>query len=173
LEYGYTVNASDFTVSNIYPYDVALNQASIGNHILGRKSSCAKNIIDYADLYGYTYHSINQGYAKCSTLVINQNAIISADSGIISFAKDIGINTLKIENGVNEITLNGYNYGFIGGASAVYKDKVFFFGNLSLHSAANEIINFCQSNNATPISLGSEPLCDIGGAIILPYINER
>ena len=170
-EYGYKIVCSDFDVSNEYPNDVALNQAVIGKNILGRKKSCATDILDYTALHGYSYKSIKQGYAKCSTLILNEKAIISADTSIIDVANSIGIKTLKINNGINEITLDGYDYGFIGGASTVYDSKVFFFGNLNLHSQATQIIDFCKSNNSLPISLGAERLCDIGGAIILPYIN--
>ena len=172
-EYGYKINPSRFELSCEYPNDVALNQAIIGKNIIGRKDSCARDIIAYAEANGYNYHSIKQGYAKCSTLIINENAIISADAGIIALADRLGINALKINNGENEIALDGYNYGFIGGASASHDGKVFFFGDLKLHSQAEEIIKFCKDNQATPISLGKEKLYDIGGAIILPHLNEK
>ncbi len=171
-EYGYNIVSLDFEVSNAYPYDVALNQAIIGNHVIGRKESAAVGALEYALAHQYTYHNVNQGYAKCSTLILNEKAIISADAGIISLAKTLGVNALKIENGVSEITLDGYDYGFIGGASAIYCDKVFFFGNLNLHSNARQIADHCMSNGLFPISLGEEGLCDVGGAIILPYLNN-
>ena len=171
--YGYKITPLNFEVSSKYPNDVALNQAVIGRYILGRKESCAKEVLAYAEQHKYAYCSIKQGYAKCSTLIINEKAIISADKGIIDLAESLGINALKIDNGVNEITLDGYDYGFIGGASALYESNVFFFGSLSLHTQANKISDFCKSNGVFPISLGESPLCDVGGAIILPYLNEK
>lgn len=171
--YGYKINHSDFCVSNEYPNDVSLNQAIIGKSVIGRKDVCAKNILEYIKKNDYVYCSVKQGYAKCSTLILNDKAIICADSGITSIAQTLNVKTLKIENGINEITLDGYNYGFIGGASVVFKNKVFFFGDLSLHSQGKEIAKFCKDNGFSPISLGKEKLCDIGGAIILPYINGK
>ena len=169
--YGYKINSSTFTVSQKYPNDVALNQARIGKSIFGYSQSCDKSILKYLSEHGYTYHSVKQGYAKCSTLILGDNAIISADTNIVSTAKKLNIDTLKIENGSDEIILNGYDYGFIGGASAVYENKVFFFGNLSLHSQGKEISDFCKKNGFLPISIGTKKLCDVGGAIILPPLN--
>ena len=172
-DYGYKICKCDFEVSNKYPNDVSLNQAVIAKNIIGREQSCAKSVLEYAATHGFTYNSINQGYAKCSTLILNEKAVISADTSVIATVERLGISALKIRNGVIEITLDGYDYGFIGGASAVYEDKVYFFGNLSLHTDSDEITKFCQSNGMNPISLGKDKLCDIGGAIILPYIKSE
>ena len=172
-EYGYNINLSEFTVASEYPNDIALNQAIIGKNIIGRIDSCANSILEHSKSLGYSYKNTKQGYAKCSTLVLNENAIISADKNIISIAKTIDIDTLLIENGINQIILDGYNYGFIGGASTVYKNNVYFFGNLMLHNQYNEINEFCKKHGFSTVSLGKEMLCDIGGAIILPYIYEN
>jgi hypothetical protein len=150
---------------------VALNQAVVDKNILGYANSCAKSILKYASENGYNYQSIKQGYAKCSTLILGNKAIISADASIILMADKLNISRLKITNGINEIKLDGYDYGFIGGASAVYENKVFFFGNLSLHSQGKEISDFCKKNGFLPISIGTKKLCDVGGAIILPPLN--
>ena len=172
-KYGYKINISDFKVSSNYPSDISLNQAVIGKNIIGRYDSCAGAILKFAEEYGYDYCSIKQGYAKCSTLILGEKAIVSADAGIISLAENLGISTLKIENGINEKTHSGYNYGFIGGASAVYDQKVFFFGDISKHSQGKKIAQFCEDNGFTVISLGKEALSDVGGAIILPYLNKK
>ena len=172
-EYGYQINSSEFNISSKYPNDVALNQAVIAKNIFGLSKSCAKSILDCANKQGYEYHSIKQGYTKCSTLILGDKGIISADSTIINTAKKLGISTLKIENSPEEIVLNGYDYGFIGGASAVYEKTVFFFGNIMLHSQGREIVKFCRDNGFETVSLSQTRLCDIGGAIILPYINAK
>ena len=169
-KYGYQIKASSFDVSAKYPNDVALNQAVINKNIFGYKKSCAQSILEYANANGYTYHSIKQGYAKCSTLIIGDKAIISADLGIISLAEKLKLHTLKIENTSEDIELCGYDYGFIGGASAVFGKTVLFFGNITLHSYGDKITSFCHDNGFEVISLTQNRLCDIGGAIILPHL---
>ena len=172
-DYGYEINVSEFLVAADYPNDIALNQAVIGKSILGRADSVAKSITDYSDIHGYIYRNIKQGYAKCSTLVLNENAIISADKSVISAARALNVDALQIYNGASEIELFGYDYGFIGGASAVYNNTVFFFGDITLHSQGAEITEFCKKHGFSTLSLGNKRLCDIGGAIILPYINGK
>ena len=170
--YGYSVCPSSFEVSKAYPKDVALNQAVIGNAIVGKRESCAKSVLEHAELYGYSYVSVKQGYAKCSTLILGDEAVISADDGIITAARELGSDALKITNRVDEINLDGYDYGFIGGASAVYGDKVFFFGNLELHGQSAPIRKFCEKHGFRAVSLSDFPLCDLGGAVILPDISN-
>lgn len=170
---GYQINRSEFSVSDKYPNDVALNQAVLNKNIFGFKNNCAKSILEYANTNGYTYRSIKQGYAKCSTLILGDKAIISADTGIITLAEKLGVNALKIENTPEDITLDGYNYGFIGGASTTFEKTVFFFGDITLHSYGDKITSFCHDNGFKTVSLGKNPLCDIGGAIILPNLNTK
>ena len=170
--YGYRILPSSFNVSSDYPNDVALNQAVFKRTIVGRRESCAKSILDYATHREYAYRSVKQGYAKCSTLILGDKAIVSADDGILSVASELGFDTLKIRNGAREINLPGYDYGFIGGASAVCENEVFFFGDLSLHTQGKDIKDFCEKHGFCVNSLSSATLCDLGGAVILPDISN-
>ena len=172
-EYGYTVIPCDFEVKSTYPFDVSLNQAIIGKFILGNQKVCAKEILKYANNNSYSYVSTKQGYAKCSSLVLNEKAIITADDSITNIAKELEIDVLKITNGSSEIKLEGYDYGFIGGASTVYNKTVFFFGNISLHTNAKEICAFCEKYGFSIVSLSNSQLTDVGGAFILPYVKNR
>ena len=172
-EYGYKIKTIDTEISNEYPHDIPLNLACVGKYLFGKLDSTSERIKAFAKESNIIPVSVKQGYAKCSTLILNEDAVISADLGIISIAQDLNINTLQIENSVGSISLCGYDYGFIGGASTVYEDKVFFFGNHLLHSQGEKIDTFCKNRGYTPIPLGQETLCDVGGAIILPCLNEK
>lgn len=171
-EYGYDVIPCDFEVKSLYPHDVALNQALIGKYVVGKQDSCAKEIIKYVSENTYSYLAIKQGYAKCSTLILNKKAIVTADDSIISIAKDLDIDVLKIRNASTEIRLDGYDYGFIGGASAVYENNVYFFGNIELHQNGAQIQDFCKKHGFNVVSMSKEPLYDLGGAFILPFLNN-
>ena len=170
--FGYQIIPMDFNLSSKYPDDVTLNQAIIGKYVWGLKTACKNNILAYIEESGFEYFNVKQGYAKCSTLILNENAIISSDESIIKAANTIGIDTLKIENTDGNISLSGYNYGFIGGASFVCDNTVYFFGNLDLHSNNKEIRSFCESHGSSVISLDKDMLCDVGGAIILPCLKD-
>jgi hypothetical protein len=96
---------------------------------------------------------------------LNEDNAITADPGIYKKLTSLGINTLLIKCG--GISLPPYEYGFIGGASGVDGDTVFFLGNLDLHPSANEIKDFIMGLGMRVISLSDEPLSDLGGLIFI------
>ena len=69
------------------------------------------------------------------------------------------------ENG--DISLSPYEYGFIGGASGVFRDKLYFIGDLRLHRDAEKIENAARLQGLSPVSLGSFPLIDLGKIIFI------
>lgn len=152
-------------ISEKYPSNIALNAALVGNYLLCKASSLACEVTEYCKNNGIVIVNVNQGYTKCSTLVVNDNAIITADLGISRVAKHYGIDCLLINPG--HIYLNGSNYGFIGGASVVIGDNIYFFGDINHHPDSGNILEFVKNFNMNSISLTSEILFDVGGAVIL------
>ncbi|MFI3206608.1 MAG: hypothetical protein R3Y33_05130 [Clostridia bacterium] len=153
------------TPTNLYPNDCLLNCL-----ILGCKVFCLIKGIDiklkkYLIENDYELINVKQGYSKCSVLKLNENAIITADINIAEKAKENGIDVLLISQG--DIELADYDYGFIGGASAVIENKVFFFGNINLHSDANIIFDFINKYNMEIVCLSDDKLNDIGGFVEL------
>lgn len=59
--------------------------------------------------------NINQGYARCSTLILNNRTAVTADISVKNALEKDGAKVLLISSG--DIKLEGYDYGFIGGAS--------------------------------------------------------
>lgn len=108
---------------------------------------------------------VNQGYSKCSTIVLPKNNFITEDIGIYSALKEHGYNCLLIEKGY--VHLKGYDYGFIGGASAyLSKENVLIFlGDITAHPDYWAIENFCKSLNVDISYIENMPLTDIGGII--------
>ena len=76
-----------------------------------------------------------------------------------------GIKVTKIQNGA--IALPPYEYGFIGGAAGVFKDKVYFSGNVERHPDGKRIIDAITGEGFVPISLSDEPLADVGRIIFI------
>ena len=91
--------------------------------------------------------------------------MICADRGLERSFSANGIDVALIENG--GIALPPYEYGFIGGATGVFGNKVYFIGDYKRHPSAEIIENALSSEGYTPISLSDEPLFDLGGLIFL------
>ena len=166
--YGYTVTTCKAELSQKYPQDIAFNMLFVGNSIIGKIDFIAEEIKEYAQRNKIELLRVKQGYSKCSTLLLGDDAIICADDGIISEAERINLSTLKIENSHDAITLQGYGYGFIGGASGVFGKNVYFAGNIDLHPQVKKIAEFLTKFGFDAISLCEDKLCDVGGIIFLP-----
>ena len=149
-----------------YPSDVLFNGFTLCGRLFCNVKAFSKSVIAFAQKSGVETVNVKQGYAKCSTLVLDDSGIITADTSIANAAKEF-CKVLKISEG--GILLPPYDYGFIGGASAVIDSTVYFFGDIASHKNFNEILDFISECGFTAISLSDEPLFDCGGGI---WIDE-
>lgn len=148
-----------------YPKDCGLCAAVSGRNIICRKTSADGEILRLAGDYGYTLIDVPQGYSKCSCAVLADGAIITADRGIANVTQAKGIETLLISEG--NVELPGYSYGFIGGASGLCGNKLYFCGDLKSHPDHKAIEEFAQKHNTLCISLSDEMLYDVGSLIFI------
>lgn len=155
-----TLCAVDATASAQYPDDIGLNLFAVGKHLVGRTDKTPREILDYASEQGYTLHFVKQGYAKCSTVVLGNLAIISADPSILAAATEMGIASLSVSAG--GISLPGYDYGFLGGACGVFGNRVLFCGDFNTHPDGITIAAFCRQHGFETASLSDQPLFDVG-----------
>lgn len=109
---------------------------------------------------------VNQGYTRCSTIVIKENAFITEDEGIYNTLISSNKDRLLLTKGF--VQLKGYDYGFIGGASVMLKNSVLFFnGDILDHPDKNKIIDFLKKHEIILQFIKNKPLTDIGGGIII------
>lgn len=144
-----------------YPHDVGLNVLVMGKSIFCSIKSVAVEILDFAKLNGYSVINVKQGYSSCSVLVLDENHAVTADKSMAKAIKSDGKDVLEINAG--NITLEGYNYGFIGGASGVCGRKVYFFGSVHSHPDGEKIIKYLSSNGFEAVTVFDEELRDVGG----------
>lgn len=144
-----------------YPGDIAYNVKVVGETVFHkydytdpvlRTVLCDKNFID-----------VSQGYSGCSICKVSDNAIITADKLIHKRAEENGLDSLLISCG--HIELEGFDYGFIGGASFYADSRIYFFGDVSKHPDFFKIDKFCKNHGTEIVILCNEQLTDYGGAI--------
>lgn len=152
--------------SEKYPNDSQLNVCVVGDVIFYSKNvSCAEIVSDFSKK-GYRTVSIKQGYCGCSICPVDEKSIICSDDKIADAALNNGFDVLKISPG--HIKLEGYEYGFIGGACFKLSErKLAFTGRLDSHPDEAEIMDFISDRSIDPVFLSDMPLFDIGGAIPL------
>lgn len=158
---GLQVEYSEDCIKGEYPKDVALNYTLLNDKIIG-KLNCADNtLIKLAD--NLKKINVRQGYCKCSCLIVSENAVITDDECIYKALCLNEIDALLISKG--DITLNGHDYGFIGGASGkISKTDILFFGDVTKHRDYKKIAGFIEKHGCKIISLDF-PLTDFGGII--------
>lgn len=145
-----------------YPCDALFNGFVLGNRLVCNPKSFSGMVLRYAEAIGMEILPVRQGYAKCSTLLLDETHAVTADQGIAkTLAPFCGVLTVR-EGGV---LLLPYAYGFLGGASFTLGNTVYFFGNLQTHPDAEAIYTYMKENGFTAVSLSDEPLTDCGGAL--------
>lgn len=147
-----------------YPQDCIMNALVIGKKIFAKTDTLSIDIKEFAKEHGFTLVHTKQGYPACAVLTFG-NSAITADKGMAAVLEREGVNVTLVREGY--IQLDGCDYGFIGGASGVIGDKVYFFGDISAHPDGELICDTISRAGYTPISLSDEPLRDMGGMILL------
>lgn len=148
-----------------YPENIALNAALVGNKLICLEKALHPRVKIYCTENNIEIINTKQGYTKCSTLILNENSIITDDISIYNSATKAKINALLIEK--DNIYLDGKTQGFIGGASFKAGETVYFFGDINTHKNADKIIDFITNNNLNIECINSDTLKDIGGIIEL------
>ena len=143
-----------------YPRDISLNVLICKNHAFSLKKHTSACLIAVLDGLGCTHVNVRQGYAACSTLSCD-GFMITADPSIEKAARSVGIDVLKISEG--HIRLDGYGTGFIGGASGVCGNKIYFLGNIMLHPDGEKIREYANAHGYGIVCLSDGELCDLGG----------
>jgi len=168
---GAEISVLETALGGKYPLDVTLNMLIIGKYVFGNAKCVTEQLYGMFKKEKLTFVDVRQGYAKCSVCIIDEHAVITADSGLKRIFEAHGIEALKISEGF--INLDGYDYGFIGGASGkLAKDILAFTGTLSKHPDRQRIENFASKYGVEIICLTDRDCFDIGSIIpIIEYGN--
>ena len=153
------------SISEKYPNNISLNGAFIGDYYICNESHSNRELLRRYIENGIKIINVKQGYAKCSTVIVSHNAIITDDDDIYNKCRCIkDIEILKADKG--SVRLRGYDYGFIGGCSLkLDKNTLAFCGDVRTHSDYHNIKTFCKNHNVELLSLSNDALTDIGGLV--------
>lgn len=162
---GAQVHIADIAQSAAYPHDAQMNIAAVGGAFIYNPKVSYMPVIKYlADVRVMRGAPVRQGYAKCSVLVVDERSIITQDAGIARAAHGIGLDVMEIMPGY--VALDGFEYGFLGGAGfKPAADIMAFTGTLDAHPDRARILTFLAARGMTAVYLTELPVFDIGSAI--------
>ena len=147
----------------VYPQCVKLNAVALNGMIIANQKYLDNVVKEtYSD---YKLIDVKQGYAKCSSAVVSNRAVITADESIIKACVENKIDHLRIRPGY--IDLCERYGGFIGGSCFQIEDTMFFAGRIEDHPDYDRIKAFCLNYSVRIRSVTKSALTDIGGVVII------
>ncbi len=151
--------------ASAYPHDAQMNCCLVGNRVICNQKTASFEIVEYLTIEKRKHLILcRQGYSRCAVCVVDDSSIITADGGIAAAAQADGLQVLFIQPGF--IRLDGFSYGFIGGASfKLAADRLAFTGNIDGHPDREAILGFLMERGIEPVFLSREPAFDIGSAV--------
>ena len=155
-------------LSPAYPNDCRYNATCTGKFFIHKLDITDSELLSAAKTNcGDELQLINvrQGYTKCSTVIVDEDSIITYDKGIAKPCETVGMSVLLVEPGF--VKLQGADTGFIGGASGRVDDEIVFNGNLSAHPNFREITTFIEDRGLDCKWFDSYELEDIGSIITI------
>ena len=151
-----------------YPDNILYNACIIGNKMFCNSKYTDATVLQKAKEAGLNVIDVKQGYTKCSTAVVADNAVITSDKGLQKIYAENGIDVLLISEG--HIILKGYDHGFIGGCCGkTDKDILWFYGDITAHPDHPAIKEFCKKYGCDIAYLKDRPLTDIGSILPAAY----
>lgn len=149
-----------------YPFDIRLNCLRIGSLLFANINFMSEKIRSFCQENSIELVAVKQGYARCSAAIVNERAVITQDRGMARAFYQKGVDVLLIDG--SDITLDGYESGFIGGAcSLIDKNTLLFFGDISRLRDYKSISEFLKKHKCEGVCLDNIPPTDIGGMIPL------
>ncbi len=151
-------------LTHYYPNDIPYNILYIPGFALHKINHTEQEIKMHLDKDSVNFLNVNQGYTKCSCIPAG-NSIITADESIYKKCSESRIKALKISTGY--VNLPGYKYGFLGGASGVFENRLYLTGNLENHPDKLNIEKFAESINSDIFYLSDSDPIDIGSIFFI------
>ncbi len=169
LERGANVFYRSEELLNGYPQEAALNCLPFGKTLLCNKKTVDSSLLKLAISEKYAIINCRQGYTKCSVAPVSKNALMTDDVGIFeAMQKDFDV--LLLNKG--DVKLQGFPYGFIGGACTLLKnDVMLFFGDVKQHRDYENILSFLRNHHVYAANAAAGPLQDIGS--VIPLLERR
>ena len=164
---GFELVPGERAPAGIYPWDIPYNVAIAGRHAFLNTRYADRVVLDWLEKTGRIISHVNQGYAKCSVCILNDEALITADEGIFRAARGNNMDVLLIPP-QKSIAIPGYEYGFIGGATGLLSgQEMAFCGDVYALDSAEAILAFLQKHGIKPVSLTQSAVQDLGSLIPL------
>ncbi|MCI8590554.1 MAG: hypothetical protein HFE77_07600 [Clostridiales bacterium] len=157
---GLSVCLTNEPIGPCYPHDILFNALATEKGVFCLEKYTSR----FIKANNRAIINVKQGYARCSTALVNKHALITADPSIEKAALLHHMDVLRVRQA--PIALPGYSYGFIGGCCVRLGQEILFTGDITVHPDYAAIRNFLKNQNCEPVSLSNHVLTDYGGFVL-------
>lgn len=149
-----------------YPGDALCNVLVSDGWAMGNENTADRAVRLATEELGLKWIHVRQGYAACSTALVNRSSAITEDPGVASALEGAGVEVLRLAPG--GVMLPGYEYGFFGGCCGLLAPNLMVFaGRLSCHPQGVKVKDFLSRHGIQVLELLERPLLDVGGIVAL------
>ena len=151
-------------LGSAYPENCRFNAVCLDDYFIHNLKITSPTLLGEVKKLGLKCIHVNQGYTKCNTVVVDGHSVITADQGIRLALRDYpAIDVPPVRQGF--VRLDGFPYGFLGGASGRVDGTLFFNGDLSAHPDFAAIRRFVESRGVALRFFPEYELTDIGSIL--------
>jgi hypothetical protein len=148
-----------------YPSDSLLNVSIVGKYFIYNPVSADRKLVNDLKAMSYTGIPVKQGYTNCSVCAVSDDALITSDPSIYKACSSESLDVLYIDKPI--ASLEGFEYGFIGGSSIRLSDTdIAFTGQITDKEIRDKIDDFLKKYCKNAVYLTEKVLFDIGSAIV-------
>ncbi|MCB2207322.1 MAG: hypothetical protein KQH67_03410 [Bacteroidetes bacterium] len=144
-----------------YPETAKYNCVVTHDFLIGNTYFIDKKILEL--ISGKEVIHVKQGYTRCNLLALSHNRFITSDKRIEKILTEKGLGTLYVNP--KDIQLPGFDHGFISGTAGIFKNQVYFLGNLNYFLEGDKIRDFLSGYEI--IELYNGPLLDVGSIFFI------
>lgn len=155
---GYNVIKGE-KVGEKYPRDSIYNIVRLKDYYI-HNDITERNIEKYFKENRVNHLKVKQGYTRCSIIPL-KNILITSDYGIYKTLRE-KIAIKLVDN--DEVILDGFAQGFLGGTCGLVGNKLIFTGDITRHRAYPVIKELCNRENIDIIYPETD-LVDLGSII--------
>lgn len=155
---GYNVIKGE-KVGEKYPRDSIYNIVRLKDYYI-HNDITESNIENYFKENRVNHLKVKQGYTRCSIIPL-KNKLITSDYGIYKALRE-KIAIKLVDN--DEVILDGFAQGFLGGTCGLVGNKLIFTGDITRHRAYPVIKGLCDRENID-IIYPETNLVDLGSII--------
>lgn len=158
-----------------YPHHISFNAVITEDLFMHKLENTDSILLKLAEKSKRTLVGTRQGYTRCSCAYVGNNAYVTEDRGIAELLISSGKKVFYRKH--SNVYLEGFDYGFIGGALSLLHHKgselLLISGDLSRYHFGYDLKYFLKKEDISFECIGNGLLMDRGSVIEIPQQLEN